>query len=902
MRSVVGQMFLLQVTMTVLLAVTAVVVLVLAAQRQATEAATNRSRNVAEAIARAPGTADALASTNATAVLQPYAARSGGFDKVGFVVIIDSHGYRVADTDPHMIGRRVTVRADLDALHTGRTVTGRVSGDGHQVIRAFTPVRDDRGRVVGGVVVGVTVSSVSAAAMAQVPAVVGVSAGAVVISTIGALLVGRRLLRMTRGLGPAEITRLYNQHDAVLRAAREGVVIVDARRRLLLANEEARRLLELPDEAQGRRVDELGLAAPMAELLASGREATDEVHLSGGRVLAVNQRLLEPYGATSGSVATLRDSTELRHLSGRAEAARERLRLLYDAGLGIGTTLDVTRTAQELAEVAVPQFCDYVTVDLAEPVLGGDEPTGRERTLRRVAIAGIGDAPFTPVGADVTFVTAMARARDMTQGRGAIDPDLRVLPGLVPGYVPGFGPKDGERAAGIVEHGVHSLITVPLSARGVVLGVAGFWRSKKPEPFEEDDLALAEEMAARAAVAIDNSRRYTREHAMAVTLQRSLLPASLPAPTALEVAYRYLPAESSDVSGDWFDVIPLPGARVALVVGDIVGHGLHAAATMGRLRTAVHTLAALDLSPSELMAHLDDLVTRIDTDEADGDEGPDVTGATCLYAVYDPASGRAAMARAGHPGPAVVRPDGTVEFPHVPVSPPLGLGGTEPVETAELALGEGSRLVLFTDGLVEARGRDIDAGLELLRDALTGHPERDPEATCQAVLESVLPARPSDDVALLVARTRCMDPGHIATWNLASDPAAIAPVRAACTRWLTERGLDSVSYATELIVSELATNAVRYGTQPITVRLLYDQTLICEVSDASSTSPHLRRAATTDEGGRGLYLVARFAQRWGTRYTSGGKVIWTEQALHDRDDKEPGGDTAEALLEQWTDL
>ncbi|MFD9004527.1 SpoIIE family protein phosphatase [Streptomyces sp. NPDC059582] len=899
-RSVVGQMFVLQVAMVLLLAVVAVVLLVLTVQREATRSATDRSFAVAEGIVRAPGIVAGLKSPDPAAVLQPQAEAVRKAADLDFVVMVGKDGIRYSHPDPSLIGLRIPYKEDLEALRTGRTITGWQEGGSSTAIRTFIPVKDTDGSVIGGVAVGVRVTSISADAVRQLPVLLGVTAAAVAVSTIGAVLVGRRLLRQTHGLGPTEITRLYKHHDAVLRAAREGVVILDADRRLLLVNEEARRLLELTTDTQGRRVDELDLAPSIAELLASGREATDEVHLAGDRVLAVNQRPLDRYGGASGSVVTLRDSTELRVLSGRAEEARERLRVLYDAGIGIGTTLDVTRTAEELAEAAVPQFSDYATVDLAEAVLRGDEPNGTERQLRRVAAAGVReDAPLIRVGERVAFAPPASRTAHLTAGRGVIDPDLRVAP--MPGYIPGFGPRDPERMRRVVEHGIHSLITVPLRARGAILGVASFWRSEKPEPFEDDDLDLAEEMATRAAVAIDNARRYTREHAMAVTLQRSLLPTSLPTPSAVEVAHRYLPAESDDVGGDWFDVIPLPGARVALVVGDVVGHGLHAAATMGRLRTAVHNFSALDLAPDDLMAHLDELVTRIDTEEAGGDDGRSVTGTTCLYAVYDPTSGRVTAARAGHPGLVLVRPDGTVHFPEVPASPPLGLGGAEPFETAELRLAEGSRLVLYTDGLIEERGRDIDVGLALLRDALAGHPERDPEQTCRAVCDAVLPAVPRDDVAVLVARTRLMEPDRIARWQLAPDPAAVAPVRAACGRRLRDWGLDDIAFATELILSELATNAVRYGAAPITVRLLYDRTLICEVSDASSTSPHLRRAAATDEGGRGLYLVARFAQRWGTRYTPRGKVIWTEQALHDETATEPGDDTTDALLDQWSD-
>ncbi|MFD7637344.1 SpoIIE family protein phosphatase, partial [Streptomyces sp. NPDC059873] len=391
-----------------------------------------------------------------------------------------------------------------------------------------------------------------------------------------------------------------------------------------------------------------------------------------------------------------------------------------------------------------------------------------------------------------------------------------------------------------------------------------------------DDVSLAEELANHASVCIDNARRYTREHAMAETLQRSLLPQVLPEQNALDVAYRYLPAESG-VGGDWFDVIPLPGARVALVVGDVVGHGLLAAATMGRLRTAVHNFSTLDLPPDEILTHLDDLITRIDHDEGIAGGGAVITGATCLYAIYDPVTRLCSMARAGHPPPALVGTDGSVEFLDLPAGTPLGLGGL-PFETVEMRLPEFSHLVLYTDGLIEDRDREIDEGLHMLRAALS-HPHRAPEETCSAVLEALLPDRPSDDIALIVARTRVLEPDRIAEWEVPSHPSEVSRLRAAVARQLAEWGLAEVAYSTELILSELITNAIRYALGPVKVRLLRDRTLICEVSDSSSTSPHLRYAKATDEGGRGLFLVAQFTERWGTRYTAEGKVIWAEQAL-----------------------
>ncbi len=368
----------------------------------------------------------------------------------------------------------------------------------------------------------------------------------------------------------------------------------------------------------------------------------------------------------------------------------------------------------------------------------------------------------------------------------------------------------------------------------------------------------------------------TGDHTMAVTLQQSLLPRGLPDQGALDVAYRYLPAQDG-VGGDWFDVIPLAGTRVALVVGDIVGHGMHAAASMGRLRTAVHNFSMLDLPPDDLLAHLDDLVARIDKDESAAG-GAALTGATCLYAVYDPVSRGCELARAGHLPPALVRPGGAVEFLDLPAGPPLGLGGL-PFETVRLELPEGSHLVLYTDGLLENRRRDIDLGLEQLRAALAGDGGRTPEQACDAVLDALLPTQPTDDVALLVARTKALPADRIACWEVPFGPAAVAGTRADAGRRLADWGLEELSFTTELILSELVTNAVRYASGPITVRLLFDRTLICEVSDTSSTAPHLRYAADSDEGGRGLFLVAQFAERWGTRYTAEGKIIWAEQPL-----------------------
>ncbi|MET9834163.1 SpoIIE family protein phosphatase [Streptomyces sp. NPDC006385] len=558
-----------------------------------------------------------------------------------------------------------------------------------------------------------------------------------------------------------------------------------------------------------------------------------------------------------------------------AVLARRRLELLHDASVRIGTTLDVTRTAEELAEVTVPRFADFAAVDLVDSVLRGEEPETLDgRTaLRRVAIRAVREDPhhLYEVGDLVEYVPSTPQARSLETRKSVLEPVLEEAGGWLA--------QDPERLRKVIAAGIHSLITVPLRARGTTLGVVSFYRSLQPAPFEEDDLSLAQELVGRAAICVDNARRYTREHNTALTLQRSLLPRGRPEQSAVEVAYRYLPAQAG-VGGDWFDVIPLSGARVALVVGDVVGHGLHAAATMGRLRTAVHNFCSLDLPPDDLLTHLDDLVGRLDRGEGWAAEGtPDsgIVGATCLYAVYDPVSRRCTLTRAGHPMPAVVAPDGTVEFVDLPSGPPLGLGGL-PFETVELELAEGSQLVLYTDGLIEDRHRDIDAGLDKLRTVLAST-DRPPEETCEAVLDALLPARPGDDVALLVARTRALGADRVAQWDLPSDPAVVSRAREAVTGQLTAWGLDDLAFTTELVASEMVTNAIRHAAGPVQLRLLRDRALICEVSDSSATSPRLRRARSTDEGGRGLFLVAQLTERWGTRYTPDGKVIWTEQPL-----------------------
>ncbi|MFF3585309.1 SpoIIE family protein phosphatase [Streptomyces mirabilis] len=579
--------------------------------------------------------------------------------------------------------------------------------------------------------------------------------------------------------------------------------------------------------------------------------------------------LKDPSGRVRGAAVSAYDYSEQYD-------SRERLALLGEARTRIGSSLDVAGTARELTEVTVPRFADVVCVDLLDAVLQGDLPlpvTPGPVLLHRAAVKAAHTVSWQhPAPGETTRHPAESpAARCLATGRA----ELR--PVTAPDIRRWFA-EDPVHAAQAQEGRLHSLIAVPIRSRDTVLGAALFLRCAPfREPFTEDDLAIAEDLITRVAISLDNARRFTRERGVALALQRALLPPSpTPHPDA-ETAARYLPAGGdTQVGGDWYDVIPLPGARVGLVVGDVVGHGIAASATMGRLRTAVRTLADIDLPPDELLTHLDDIVTHAAAERSDAtDEIPGDVGATCLYAVYDPVAGTCSLARAGHPAPVLVRPDGTSEVVDAPAGPPLGLGSL-PFETAEVTVPEGSLLALFTNGLLVSD--DLDEGTDALRRALIQR-SSSLDALCDSVLHTLNPEPGGDDSTLLLARPRVFGEDRVAAWDVPVDPAAVAEARRHAAQQLASWGLEHIAFVTELVVSELVTNAIRHAAGPVRLRLIRDETLVCEVSDGSSTSPHLRRARLQDEGGRGLFMVAELTQRWGTRHTRAGKTIWAEQAL-----------------------
>ncbi|HET9173421.1 MAG TPA: SpoIIE family protein phosphatase [Actinospica sp.] len=678
--------------------------------------------------------------------------------------------------------------------------------------------------------------------------------------------------------------------EQAFRQASFSMSVFDAEQRYQRLNEVACQVMGIEESALAGRpfpygvpddVGQHGILIALRDVVATGKPVHYETYSrapSGIREHAWNLELwpiFEESGEVSGVGMAAFDSSE-QHW------ARQRLAVLDEASVALGQSLDLRRTAEELTDLIVPRFAEFASVDLFDEVLNGEEPAEAaaeaDLVLRRVAhLSTAKDLSVVGVGDTDTYPAFSPPARAVSTGHavlssGTDDPDFDRWMSAVP-----------ERASKLLAEGgrVTSVLAVPLIARGTTLGVTVLFRARTDE-FNEDDFTLAKELAGRAALCVDNARRYTRERNTALALQASLLPHGPSQQAAVDVAARYQPADTrAGVGGDWFDVIPLSGARVGLVVGDVVGHGIQASATMGRLRTAVQTLADVDLPPDELLAHVDDLVIRLNGDSETGDRNGRLgeTGATCLYAVYDPVSRTLTAASAGHPPPVLMLPDGTTQLLDISVGPILGVGGL-PFEALELELPEGSLLALYSDGLVEAAAHDPDVGIDQLRTVLAeSSPDTDINECCDRVLATMLPEHRTDDVAVVLARTRALHADRVAVWDLETDYQVVSQARALATAQLEEWGLEDCAFVTELVVSELVTNALRYGMEPIQLRLIYDRTLICEVSDSNSTSPHLRRARILDEGGRGLMLVAQLTTKWGTRHTLTGKTIWTEQAL-----------------------
>ncbi|MFF2535627.1 ATP-binding SpoIIE family protein phosphatase [Streptomyces cyaneofuscatus] len=611
---------------------------------------------------------------------------------------------------------------------------------------------------------------------------------------------------------------------------------------------------------------------PVREHLVRGRLR----RIPGDRTFLVSAYRLDgpdgPDGPALGLLSAVVDVTERE----RARARETALAAVRDA---VGGSLDVATTCRSFIDALVPGFADLAVIEVVDEVLrGADPPVGPLPPDTPLRCAGSGrcdsvrgEAPgrTRPVGGTRRLPPRTPYARAVTDLRPRLVPLTADTPWLDP---------DPESIHALAETGAHSLIVVPLTLRGAVLGLVSLYRCGATEPFDEEDVSLAGTAATRAALAIDNARRYEREHVIASTVQRRLLPQAERHQAAVETAHVLLPGRDS---GCWFDTIALSGARTALVVGGVAGEGLQSAIAMGQLRTVVQALAGLDLEPEEVLARLKETADRLAHERAalppsDSLHGEELR-AGCVYGVYDPFTRACTVARAGHPAPLIVGPDGQRITVDAPEGPGLFADDSALFAPATVTLEEGSLLAFCTAELLA----DEDA-----EDRITRTLAR-PGRSLQQLGDDIVYALPDDTrsagAALLLARTGTVSDHRVATWDLAQERTTPATARLLVRDRLQGWGLDEDTVdATELIVSELVTNAVRYGTPPLRLRLLLDTSLTCEVHDGSTASPHLRHARTVDEGGRGLFIVSRLAAHWGARHGPDGKVLWTEQDL-------PGG-------------
>nr|WP_234378765.1 SpoIIE family protein phosphatase [Streptomyces sp. FXJ1.172]WEO94251.1 SpoIIE family protein phosphatase [Streptomyces sp. FXJ1.172] len=653
-----------------------------------------------------------------------------------------------------------------------------------------------------------------------------------------------------------------------LRHLSDGFVSLDADWRIGFLNQAAERLLGAAGDVAGALLWNIpairavpGLEQRCRATAAEGRPAGFDVPGPDGTSWYHLRLVPVPEGLT----LYITDTTE-RHLREAERASAE-------------------RAAEERAALV-----QRITRELAEAVTAQD------------VMAAVADGVMTPLGATgLIMLGAVGDRLTVVGSRGYPERFTRLLDGRwtvgdatnpagdalrtrTPLWI--SSPEEFlERfpATGILvrEGGKQAWAFLPLAVSGREIGATVISFSR-PRVLDDDERTLLTALSGLIAQALERAGLYDEATTRARTLQQSLLPQALPELPQVTTAARYQPAkQGADVGGDWYDVIPLSAARVALVIGDVMGHGMAEAATMGGLRTAVRTLSELELPPDEILGHLNDIVGELGTDAF----------ATCLYGVYDPVTRLLSYASAGQPPPAIAHPDGTVTFLSMAPDPPLGVAAP-PFETLETLLPADSLLALYSDGLVESKDRDVTTGMshlaELLSQSVTAVPAspRDTsglDALCAALTSALLPAHGalSDDAALLLARAHPLDADDVAEWPLPEDPVAAGQARDLARAQLSDWGLtdEDLIMTTELLVSELVGNVVRHACGPIRLRMLRSRALICEVSDASLTTPHIRHTSATDEGGRGLQLISALCERWGTRHTRTGKSIWTEQPL-----------------------
>ncbi|MER6562790.1 SpoIIE family protein phosphatase [Streptomyces sp. NPDC001027] len=665
-----------------------------------------------------------------------------------------------------------------------------------------------------------------------------------------------------------------------LQTMREGLLIVSEDWRTAFVNEEAEQVLGMDRRLIGGLVWDGPLGAVPGLENACRRAAREGRTLSFALPWPSGRRRFRlrcvPARSGQGMAVHLVDVTDedLQGVGGAADEALSVGSAVSGAALAAARTVRMEELTAALSEAVTSEDVVRVVAERVLPPLGADRLLVEILGGDHLHIAGAAGYPEA-----LRLAATEKRAIDLVAAETLSARTPRFLESTAE-FIESF-PRLSSLAAASTNN-AWALLPLIASGRDIGCCFVAFARSRS---FPDDERTLLTALSGLVAQALERARLYDVEHTRAQELQRGLLPRELPRLASVRAAARYLPAgHGTEVGGDWYDVIPLSADRVAMVIGDVMGHGITEAATMGRLRTAVRTLADLEIAPDELLHHLNDIVSDLGEDSY----------ATCLYSVFDPVARTLTYSTAGHPPPLVVRPDGTLHSPDVDGDPPLG-AANPPFSTHRLSLPEESLVVLWTDGLVESAARDVDQGLSELRRTLSGattergyfSPSHEDggherlEDLCDIIVSALLPLQEdtNDDAALLIAHARCTAAQDIATCGLADDPRAAGQARECVRRQLAAWGLDDLVMTTELIVSEMVGNVIRHAKGPIVLRLLRSRSLICEVYDGSLTTPRIRRAGSTDEGGRGLHLIAALSRRWGTRYLDDGKCIWAEQDL-----------------------
>jgi GAF domain-containing protein/anti-sigma regulatory factor (Ser/Thr protein kinase) len=582
-----------------------------------------------------------------------------------------------------------------------------------------------------------------------------------------------------------------------------------------------------------------------------------------------------------------------RRRAEHAEPGSARATLLSRAGRLLGTSLDTGRTLAAIAELVVPSFADQCVVDLLEDTGALRRAVtvrlDRERA-RRVSVPG-------PADRRVVYPSEHPCAVALRTG----------APVLAEFDQPRREPQPGARAAHSLMYDAAMVIAVPLLGPRGIKGVLAVGADGINRKFSAADVELVEEVAARAGFALENAALYESMRSLALALQHSLLPAHLPRVDGVEVQVGYSAGDESDVGGDLYDVMELAAGRVGIVIGDVQGRGAHAAAVMGQLRAALRAYAVLDEEPAQVMQHLDSLVQGLN----------EALLVTCVYAVFDPFTRECVLCNAGHPPPLLAGAHGCHPM-EVPPDVPLGVGGIG-FNDHTFTVAPGDTIFLYTDGVVEQRGRSVDEGVRDLCEALEevldgngpGGTDATPAALCRAALRSSNSIGPADDDrAVLAMRT---DVGPLPLWRLSlpATPSSPSAARAAIRPVLEQWGMQAQADTVELLLSELVTNAVRHAAGPapaprfdpdavddvdlesLELALLDNasvsggdarqvevvarrgsDSLWIEVYDQDVRMPRVRTATANDEGGRGLFLVDQLSRRWGARDTPTGKAVW----------------------------